>query len=129
MESRWRLDTVELCCGARRSLFGLDRNRNGSTSSKLAAQETTCENPPHRQLVATGHTEAPYEVIRCKPCNCEGIASAFGWVVRYVFHPVRDSAECQLFRQLQTVRISGQMYADPAIDLGRKTNIQITGCS
>src|SRR6267378_2932871 len=38
-----------------------------------------------------------------------------GWAVRYVFHLVRDGAECQRFRQLQTVRISGQMYAGPAI--------------
>jgi len=38
-----------------------------------------------------------------------------GWAVRYVFHLVRDGAECQRFRQLQTVRISCQVYAGPAI--------------
>jgi hypothetical protein len=40
-----------------------------------------------------------------------------GQAVRYVSNLFRDGAEYQLFRQLQTVRIPGQMYADPAIDL------------
>src|SRR5258708_30890250 len=88
------------CCTAPRNFLAPSRGQNEPVSNTPSRQEATCPSLPFKQTVATRIHFVVQAVLTQLPSRAGGFA--------FSLKLTGDGAECQLFRQLQTVLISGQ---------------------